>query len=542
LPRIVNVVKRGLYRDSVQLLHISEKVRGFKGVLNALMVMGTRLNKEILAREGLLTPEGEGAGENDLVIALSIDDQAVLGEILRRIDETLSNPPPQDLDVYSDLDHALDINRDINLALVSVPGQYAREIVLKLLDRGLHVHLFSDHVPIEHEIELKRYAVEKGLLLMGPEAGTSIIGGAAIAFANSVRKGPIGIVSASGTGLQEVSVLLHRVGLGISHGIGVGGRDLSKEVGGIMTLFSIAVLERDIDTRVITIISKPPSQEVVRMVMDRISSGEKDYITCFVGGDTADLGGLMKRVSQARTLHAAVLEAVRRADPGLYSYAHKTLWIDGDLLTMLSNIASELREGQRYVRGLFTGGTLASEAMLVLSQYLGAVYSNSPLREDYRLPDPWRSVENTVVDLGGEEFTEGRPHPMIDPSIRVKMIIEEARDPEVGVIMLDFVLGYGAHPDPVGAHVEAIRKAMEIARSSGRRLAILAHVVGTDEDPQVASSQEDMLRRLGAIVLPTNAIMALSAAMIASRRVDSYMLSDFHGKFIRGVCPDGRKC
>jgi len=533
MPGIVNIVKKGLYRDSVQLLHISDQVRRLEGVLNAMIAMGTKLNKEILAREGLLSPEGRDAGENDLIIALKISDLADLDGILAKIEDLLSKTPTQDLEIYSDLDYALDTNRDINLALVSVPGQYAREVVMKLLDRGLHIHLFSDHVPIEHEVEMKRYAVGKGLLLMGPEAGTAIISGVAIAFANQVRRGPVGIISASGTGLQEVSVLLHRIGLGVSHGIGVGGRDLSREVGGIMTLFSIDVLERDDMTEVILIISKPPSKEVVEKVLDRISRGEKRYVTCFVGGDLVDLDPRLRgRVSQAKTLHGAVLETVKIYRPDLYQDAYNKLWFEDRLLVEISEATPRLREGQRYIRGLFTGGTLAYEAMLILSEYVGDIYSNTPLKEDQRLLDPWRSVGNTIIDLGGGEFTEGRAHPMIDPGIRVKRIIEEASDPEVAVIMLDFVLGYGAHPDPVGVHADAIKRAINIARSSGGDLVILAHVVGSEEDPQIASAQEDMLKKLGVIVLPTNATMAISAAMIASRRADQKLLLDFQRKFI----------
>jgi len=529
------VVRKGLYRDSVQLLHISEQAKRIRGVLDAAIAMGTRLNKEILAREGLLLPEGEAAGENDLVIALRLEDGADEASILERVEELLTQGGGGDLEVYSDLERALEIHRDINLALVSIPGQHAREVVMKLLEKGVHVHLFSDHVPLEHEVEMKRYAAEKGLLLMGPEAGTSIIGGAAIAFANSVRRGAIGIVSASGTGLQEVSTLIHRAGQGISHGIGVGGRDLSREVGGIMTLFSIDVLEEDRGTEVIVIISKPPSEDIARKVLERASAGSKRYVTCFVGGRIYGLGGgAGGRVVQTRTLHAAALESVRALDQEGYWRAYRELSIGEEIFSRIEEAASELREGQRYVRGLFVGGTLAYEAMAILEEYVGGIWSNTPLREGYRLPDPWRSYGNTVIDLGGEEFTEGRPHPMIDPSVRVKRVVEEAMDPEVAVIMLDFVLGYGAHPDPVGAHMEALRRAVEEAKASGRRIAILAHVVGTDEDPQDLRSQEEALRRLGAIVLPTNALMAFAAAMIATRRVDHKALSEFHEKFARG--------
>ena len=408
---------------------------------------------------------------------------------------------------------------------------------MKLLEKGVHVHLFSDHVPIEDEVAMKRYAYEKGLFLMGPEAGTSMISGVAIAFANSVRRGPVGVISASGTGLQEVSVLLHRIGLGVSHGIGVGGRDLSREVGGLMTLFSIDVFESDPETSLVLIISKPPSREVQSKVLDHIAMrGRKKYIACFVGGEIGALGpGVRGRVVQTRTLHAAVLETARSIDPGIYGEAQKALGIDENTLRSIENAIAGLGEGRRYVRGLFTGGTLAYEAMVILSRFVGDIWSNTPLRDDLVLRDPWRSYAHTIVDLGGEEFTEGRAHPMIDPSIRLKRIVDEAMDPEVAVIMLDFVLGYGAHSDPVGAHFNTIKRAVENAESGGRGPVFLAHVVGTDQDPQGLSSQEKILRDLGVIILPTNATMALAAAMIALRRTDGGLREAFSREFLTGV-------
>ncbi|MEM2203885.1 MAG: hypothetical protein QXI22_05975 [Sulfolobales archaeon] len=536
MPRVINIVKKGLYRDSVYLLHIGEELRKVSGVIDAFIAMGTRLNKDLMLREGFLTSDGEDAGENDLIVALKLGEDADIDNISRLVEELLTQHGARGLEVYEDLDLALNINRDINLALVSIPGRYAREVVMKLLERGVHVHLFSDHVPIEDEVAMKRYAYEKGLLLMGPEAGTSIIGGVAIAFANAVRRGSVGVISASGTGLQEVSVLLHRIGLGVSHGIGVGGRDLSREVGGLMTLFSIDVFENDPGTSIVTIVSKPPSREIQHMIFDYIASrGRKSYVTCLVGGEIEPLDPeASKRIVQTRTLHAAVLEAARITDPSLYSEAQKVLSIDGKTIKAIEDAIAGLREGQRYIRGLFTGGTFAYEAMVVLGRFVGDIWSNSPLRDDLRLRDPWKSYGNTVIDLGGEEFTEGRAHPMIDPSIRLKRIVDEARDPEVAVIMLDFVLGYGAHRDPAGAHVDAIKRAMEIAREDGRRIAFLAHVVGTDQDPQDLASQERILRELGVIILPTNATMALAAAMISLRRSDMDLIDMFSREFLRG--------
>ncbi len=536
MPRVVNIVKKGLYRDSVQLLHISERLRGVSGVIDAFIAMGTRLNKELMSREGFLASEGGGAGENDLIVAVKLDDNADLEYISRLVEDLINQPVARDLEVYEDLDLALSINRDINLALVSIPGRYAKEAVMKLLEKGIHVHLFSDHVPIEDEVALKRYAYEKGLLLLGPEAGTSIIGGVAIAFANAVRRGSVGLVSASGTGLQEVSVLLHRIGVGVSHGLGVGGRDLSGEVGGLMTLFSIDVLESDPETSVVIVISKPPSRDVKKKILEHVAvRGRKRYVTCFVGGEIEELDpGVRGRVVQTRTLHAAALEAARIIDHDLYGKAQEILGFDESTLRSIEEAITGLREGQRYVRGLFVGGTLAYESMVILGRFVGDVWSNSPLRDDLRLRDPWMSYGNTVVDLGGGEFTEGRAHPMIDPGIRLKRIVDEARDPEVAVIMLDFVLGYGVHRDPVGAHIDAIRRALMAAGSGGRRVVFLAHIVGTDQDPQGLEAQEGVLRELGVIVLPTNALMALAAAMIALRRADRGLMDMFYREFLAG--------
>lgn len=536
MPVTKNVVRKNLFRDSVQLLQLSEEAKKIEGVINAAVVMGSDLNKELLEREGILTEEGKGATENDMIIAVKVEDGVDVDSVVAKIEELLTAPSAAKETYYYSIDSAIEHLPDANLALVSVPGQYAKEVVKEFLDRGIHVHLFSDHVPLEDEIELKRLAAEKGLLVMGPEAGTSIINGVAVAFANVVERGPIGIVAAAGTGLQEVSVLISRAGSGITHGIGVGGRDVKTAVGGIMTLLSLRAFEADPATEVITIVSKPPSPDVQDKIVDFIASeGKKKYVTCFIGGKLYSIPEKAKgRLIQTRTLHAAALEAVKLA--GSKAEAPSTVFLPPEeLVKIVDEEVRKLGSDQQYIRGLFTGGTLTYESMVIFKELLGDVWSNTPLKNEFMLPDPWKSKEHSLIDLGEEEFTAGRAHPMIDPTIRVQRIIDEAKDPEVAVLMLDFVLGYGSHPDPAGAHLDALKKAKEIASQRGNHLVILAHVVGTEKDPQKVLEQEEKLKRAGVIVLPTNALMALAAAMIATRRTDKSLVENFYQSFLRGV-------
>ena len=536
MPTVRNVVKKNFFRDSVQLLHLSEEAKKLPGVIDAAVVMGTELNKELLEKQGLLTKEGREAGENDMIIAVKAEDGADIEGIVSKVEEMLTAPTTAETYYYS-IESAIEHLPGANLALVSVPGQYAKEVVKPFLERGIHVHLFSDHVPLEDEVELKKFAAERGLLVMGPEAGTSIINGIAVAFANVVNRGPIGIVAAAGTGLQEVSVLISRAGSGITHGIGVGGRDVKSAVGGIMTLLSMRAFEADPDTQVITIVSKPPSPDVQDKIINFIANeGKKKYVTCFIGGRDYEIPATAKgRLVQTRTLHAAALEAVRMVSEDLYREAVRKVFLPPEEVVKIAETeASKLSEGQKYLRGLFTGGTLTYESLVIFQELLGDVWSNTPLNKDYRLPDPWKSKENSVIDLGEEEFTAGRAHPMIDPTIRIQRIVEEAKDPEAAVLMLDMVIGYGSHPDPAGAHLDAIRRAKEIAKEGGRHLVVLAHVLGTNEDPQNAAEQERKLREAGVIVLPTNALMALTAAMIVTGRTDEALVKSFYEKFLVG--------
>ncbi len=530
MPLVRNVVRTNLYRDSMRLMQVTEEAKKLHGVLDASVVMGTSTNKELLLAVGLMTDEGMAASASDMVIAVSLEGEGRLEEVLRAVDGLLAGGREGGSSRYSDLGAALAATPDAGLALVSIPGEHVRPVVTQLLDRGIHVHLFSDHVSVEDEVFLKKRALEKGLLLLGPGAGTSIIGGKAIAFANAVGRGRIGLVAAAGTGLQEVSVLLDRVGVGVSQGLGVGGGDVKDSVGGMMSLASIDALEEDPGTDIICLVGKPPGKETARKITERMASGKKKYVLCLLGSESAAPPG----VHVAASLHSAAALCARlsggRADTRFREELMPT--VDG-LLSAAADIHRLLEPGQKYVRGLYTGGTLTFESLLILRELVGDVMSNAPLEGRLKLRDPHRSTGHTLVDMGEEEFTAGRAHPMIDPTVRKLRLVEEAADPEVCCVAMDFVLGYGSNPDPAGAMLDSIRKARGAA--GGRRLPILAYVCGTERDPQVLSDQVRKLEDEGVAVARSNAEMAVLAALVASRgAVDRTTLERVVGRMLHG--------
>jgi succinyl-CoA synthetase alpha subunit len=362
---------------------------------------------------------------------------------------------------------------DANLAIISVPGVHAVNEASQGLAAGLHVFVFSDGVSLEDEIALKRRARERGLLVMGPECGTSLLNGVGLGFANRVRRGPVGLVGASGTGLQEVTTLLHRLGSGVSHAIGTGGRDLHDGVDGITTLQALELLGGDAATRAIVLVSKPASEPVAARVLAAASGLGKPVIACLLGWR----GPAPPNVEATATLQEAAEAAVRAA---------------GGQVTPLPAPPPPRRPGAGTVAGLFTGGTLCEEARAVVG-----------------------GAGSRFVDFGAAEFTRNRPHPMIDPALRAAAIAAAGGDAAVGVILLDFVLGYCAHSDPVAAAAPAIREAREAAARSGRNLTVVAHVVGTDEDVPSLTTQVQALRTLDVAVYPSNRLAALAARELA---------------------------
>ncbi len=508
---VSNLVRTNEYRDSVILMRASEKLRALPGILGAGLMMGTEANKGILSQAGLLTKEGLQAGSNDLVIALQAVDEGAaetaLGEAMAFL---LQHGHGAGTASFRLFDSAVKAIPDANLAVISVPGDFAAREARKALERGLHVFLFSDNVPVQEEIRLKTMGRERGLLVMGPECGTAIVNGIGIAFANSVRRGPVGLVAASGTGLQEVSVLIHRQGLGISQAIGVGGRDLSDAVGGISTLQALDALNADIETKVIALVSKPPGPSTMARLLRKVSECSKPVVVCLLGRDPAHLPNSVKL---AATLEEAAAIAVA-AVMGIPCKARAFSVAESEIEEMVWREATRFAPRQRYIRGLFSGGTLCYEAMIVLRDYIGDVYSNATLYDQPVLADVNASHANTVIDMGDRNFTQGRPHPMIDPTLRQARILQEAQDTEVAVLLMDVVLGYGSHPNPAGALAGAIAEAKAQVRARGGHLAVVASVCGTEQDPQNLERQVQQLSQAGAIVMPSNAQAARMAGWI----------------------------
>jgi succinyl-CoA synthetase alpha subunit len=480
---------------------------------DAAVVMATDANKAILEDAELLTEQVRQANPNDLVIAVSAKDDLLAESALQRADALLSRQASLgETGVFRPrtIHGAKASNPDANLAVISVAGRYAPDEAWQALRRGLHVLLFSDNVSLQDEIVLKKYAREQGLLLMGPGAGTAILNGVALGFANVLPAGPVGIVSAAGTGLQEISTLLARLDVGITQGIGTGGRDLKREVSGMMMLEAIQALQEDPATEVIVLISKPPAPEVAQAILERVGDGDKPTVVCFMGQD-ADRGAHIS----ARTLQEAAWLAAQVSGAELGDVDALLREENARLLEQANQLQEKLKPEQRYLRGLFSGGTLCYEAQVIWRDLLSdPVHCNAPLPGGLALSDATRSEGHTAVDLGEEQFTLGRPHPMIDNDLRIRRLLQEAADPQAGVILLDVVLGYGAHSDPASELCTAIQQARRLALQAGRELIVIANVTGTEQDPQVRSKQVAVLEQADVIVCESNAAAARLAGMI----------------------------
>ncbi len=483
---IRNEVRKGFYLDSVALMRAARTVAALPGVEEAGLMIGTPANKQVLAEAGVLDDIGEAAGPGDLVISGRAKDagaaEAAMVEARRLLDQPRHATGGGAAWQPRTLRGAVQQLPDANLALISVPGAFAAAEARKALRRGLHAMIFSDNVPLEQEIALKREGRDLGLLVMGPDCGTAIIAGVPLAFANVVPRGDVGIIGASGTGIQEVSCLIANAGRGISHAIGTGGRDLSAEVGGITTLMAFDLLDRDPATKHVVLISKPPAPEVARRVLARVGESPKPFPVCLVG---AAAGAMPANADLAGTLAEAVESVLGRK------------------LAAYSGELPKPGGRGRLIRGLFCGGTLCSEAQLVLQRSGQAVASNVPIPGAERLGAK-RDV-HTLIDLGDDAFTKGRPHPMIEPATRDAPLREALADAAVGAVLIDIILGWGSHPDPAGELVRALA-----GRPAGGP-AIIASVTGTEADPQVRSVQVRKLTDVGVVVVPSNAAAATLA-------------------------------
>jgi|Deesub1362B_J571_1020462.scaffolds.fasta_scaffold00005_321 FdrA protein len=501
------------FHDSILLMKVSEKIRDLEGIIDAAALMATEGNKEILKNIGLYIDEIDKADASDLIIVVKAKDELYADKAISEAISLLSKGAEylEAEERYYTLDDAFQALRNANLCFISIPGEYAAIEAEKALELGLHVHIFSSNVPIEDEVRLKDIGRRKGLLVMGPDAGTSIIGGVGLGFANKIKRGDIGIVAASGTGLQEVSSIISRYGGGISQAIGVGSRDLSDEVGGITTLMAINYFKDDPETRVILLVSKPPSPIIAKKILEELGNCGKKVVVYFIG--LREKLNANDNIFFASTLEDAAFKALYHSTGFHYSEAPFT--IDKDVLhKLVEKEIDRLDKDQRFVRGLFTGGTFATESQLILGDLLNDdIYSNTPIYKS-RYIHGMESKENTIIDMGAEEFVEGRPHPMIDPRLRNMRIIKEMYETNVAVILLDIVLGYGSHNDPAGEVSKSVIKARQ---NSDKYVSVVCSVTGTYEDIQNYREQVDKLESAGIIVMPSNAQATRLAALIATR-------------------------
>ena len=522
--QIQTFVKPGFYKDSVALMRVAQALLAEFTLDRATLVMATPANKEILDEAGLLQANAQAAGPADLLIVIAGDESAEVAAATAQAHALLEAKPAQSDSAQAIAPKTMTMGQRsmtdkglaANLAQISVPGPYAAAEGLKAIKQGMHVFMFSDNVPLAQEIALKRAAQAKGLLVMGPDCGTAIINGVPLGFANVVRRGTIGFVAASGTGLQEVTTGVHNERLGVSHALGTGGRDTGADVGGITMLQALDLLIADTQTEVIGIVSKPPAPSVAAAVYAKLQAGGKPAVVLFLG-DTAH--STLPNVHTVRTLEGATAVCAQLArGEAIHVHAQVTLDdIDAIEDTSTSLPVIDFAPGQRYLRGLYSGGTFCTEAQLVASESGIAAWSNVPVDKKRALKDIYTSQEHTLVDLGDDAFTVGKPHPMIDQGTRIARLLQEAHDPSVAVILLDVVIGYGAHADPAGELVPHIRAAQALATATNRTLAFVAFVCGTEEDPQVRSVQEKTLLSAGVLVAVNSTQAArLAASLVAA--------------------------
>ncbi|MFI5955444.1 FdrA family protein [Cryptosporangium sp. NPDC051539] len=487
-------LRRGTYRDSVQLLQVSQAVGGLAGVTGAMVAMGTELNLELIAGMGFDLPVDATAG--DMVVAIATDDEPTRDAAIAAVDSALAAKAPRTtgdstLPSPRTLGAAVD-TAGATLALVSTPGRFAFADAMDALDAGASVLVFSDNVPVEQEIALKDRAAERGLLVMGPDCGTAVVGGLGLGFANVVRPGPVGLVAASGTGAQQVMTLLDAAGVGLSHCLGVGGRDLSAAVAGRSTLAALDALDADPATEVILVVSKPPAPEVAERVREHAAKLSTPVVFGLLGGGRPDLTAVVTQV--LGTLGRPVPRWPR--------------WLPSD---ESPDLVAPFGFGTGNLRGLYSGGTLCDEAMVIASAALGPIASNIPLDPSWTIGADLKADGHAMLDFGDDALTAGRPHPMIDGTLRLARLAEEAADPDCRVVLMDVVLGHGAHPDPAAELAPAIASALVAA---DRPFDVVIALIGSDGDPQGVRGQAAELQGVGARVYSSNAEAAREAVAI----------------------------
>ena len=482
MTRVVEI-RSGSYRDSVGLMQVSSRLRELAGVDAALVAMATPLNLDVLAGMGFPAPDG--AAPQDMVVAIDAVDEEALVRARAALEAELSavpRAPGGDVDVPPPTIATALRRRPARLVLVSTPGAVAAIDAMDALDAGVDVMVFSDNVAVEDEVALKEIARSRGLLVLGPDCGTAVVDGVGLGFANVVRPGPVGIVAASGTGAQHLLALLDSAGIGVTHCLGVGGRDLSAAVAARSTLTALERLDADDTVELVVLVSKPPDDDVARSVAGYVATMSTPVVLGYLGAGRPDLT-------------ATAREVVRR------------LGADWPTPRRWGFAKPPPRPG--HLRGLFTGGTLCDEAMLIAADVLGPVASNIPLPGAARLGPDLGADGHAFIDFGDDRLTVGRPHPMIDPSLRQQRLRAELADPACAVVLLDVVLGHGAHPDPATDLAAAV---------DGATTTVVVTLVGTRDDQQGLEAQAERLVDAGALVHASNAAATREALSMLEGR------------------------
>ncbi|MEA1902293.1 MAG: FdrA family protein [Actinomycetota bacterium] len=463
-------IRPGAYYDSVRLMQASQALQLVPDVEDALVAMGTDLNRELAMDMGFDPGSIGHAGPNDLLVAIRAVDEKAAAAAIQVLESTLAARTEPGAGVFAAPPaHVIgSVAAGANLALISVPGEHAFVEAMDALRHDLSVMVFSDNMPVEQEVVLKKEAERLGLLVMGPDCGTAIVNGVGLGFANVTQPGPVGIVGAAGTGIQQLCCLLDAAGVGVRNALGTGSRDLSVEVGGSSTLRGLEALDADPSTEVLIVVSKPPSPEVAAKVEAAAADCSTPTVLAFLGEEGVTLEGAVGQT----------LDLAGKPPPVYASWPA---------------VAGDHRPG--YLRGLFSGGSLRSEAAVIASG-LGMIGHDE------------HAGGHTLVDFGSDRYTLGRAHPMIDQRLRLQHLEEAAFDPAAGVILLDVVLGHGAHPDPASELAPVI----DIARAEGP--AVVVSLCGTTDDPQDRERQARLLNEAGASVWLSNAAAARHAVSL----------------------------
>ena len=531
ISMIVNITKKNFFRDSVQMMQFSQQLKDEQGVIDAAIVMGTDLNKNTLKKMELLTEDGAIATENDTLISINCTDKNSLNDAIQKAERLLTSNTTKSKNEFNSLASALGAFDNANIASLSIPGKFVREMATELIRKQLHLFVFSDHVPLEDEIYLKNLALENNVLFMGPEAGTSILNGTVFGFGNRIRNGSVGIIGASGTGIQESSTMIDLFGEGISHGIGVGGRDLRNDIGGMMTMKTMEIFEDDPNTKAVLLVSKPVGDDVRNKIINKINNfSKKNYVICLIG-DNENREDSAK-IKFSKSIQTSVLKILKYVNGDAYKKIKDVVrkQVD-DSIKLAESLSNDLNSEQKFIRGFFAGGTLCYESKIILEQMIGKVHSNLSSDDEYSIKGNAASKENTLIDFGEEEFTSARPHPIIDPLLRKNRILEDADDPNVGVIIIDIICGINAAKNTMAFHAETIKKAIENAKEKGRKLSVFAYICGTEKD--VSKNELKLLTDSGAKLFASNSLMSFAAALVV-KNLDESLIKKIRAEFLEG--------